>query len=262
MFLGSDAAMFISCSSSVDISFTCILLLLLTRFSSCESSVPHISNQHQSLAQLSEAIGSAGPSSLDKWTLAADGPASISSSLHRVSTTSLTSSLLSSLPVASLPSPKQSAVRNRARLDDTSPLFSDSEQNLDFDEISGERASFLAGRRETKTFPLRSGPRNERYSSRYKIPLRRYMLNNNSVTCNDGTKAGYYFRSSASSRRWIVFLEGGWYCFSSLTCHQRWLQMRNLMSSAHWPQVRNGEQTRIACDFWPRFPAFSPLVRE
>ncbi|RWS28763.1 palmitoleoyl-protein carboxylesterase NOTUM-like protein [Leptotrombidium deliense] len=68
--------------------------------------------------------------------------------------------------------------------------------------------------------------------------LRRVMLRNTSVTCNDGTTAGYYIRESHGSRRWIVFLEGGWYCFSTNTCHQRWLRMRNLMSSAHWPEVR------------------------
>ncbi|XP_053209032.1 palmitoleoyl-protein carboxylesterase notum1-like isoform X2 [Panonychus citri] len=72
------------------------------------------------------------------------------------------------------------------------------------------------------------------------VHLKRFMLRNKSVTCNDGTKAGYYFRSAPGpSKRWIVFLEGGWYCFSPATCHQRWLGMRNLMTSAHWPQSRS-----------------------
>lgn len=71
--------------------------------------------------------------------------------------------------------------------------------------------------------------------------LRRVMLNNSSVTCNDGTVAGYYIRRSFGSRRWIVFLEGGWFCFSAITCHQRWLRMRNLMTSAHWPEAKTGQ---------------------
>ena len=70
--------------------------------------------------------------------------------------------------------------------------------------------------------------------------LRRVMLSNSSVTCNDGTVAGYYIRRSYGSRRWIVFLEGGWYCFSAVTCHQRWLKMRSLMTSAHWPEAKTG----------------------
>ena len=71
--------------------------------------------------------------------------------------------------------------------------------------------------------------------------LKRIMLRNTSVTCNDGTQAGYYFRPSFNfSKKWIVFLEGGWYCFSIYSCHQRWLKMRNLMTSAHWPEVRIG----------------------
>lgn len=72
--------------------------------------------------------------------------------------------------------------------------------------------------------------------------LRRVMLRNTSVTCNDGTTAGYYLRHPPQgSRRWIVFLEGGWHCFSTVSCHQRWLRMRNLMTSAHWPEMRSGE---------------------
>ncbi|CAG2164552.1 unnamed protein product [Oppiella nova] len=75
--------------------------------------------------------------------------------------------------------------------------------------------------------------------------LSRQMLTNTSVTCNDGTVAGYYIRQNYASRRWIVFLEGGWYCFSALTCHQRWLKMRGLMTSAHWPEAKTG-----MCEHW------------
>ncbi|RWS16397.1 protein notum-like protein [Dinothrombium tinctorium] len=86
---------------------------------------------------------------------------------------------------------------------------------------------------------LHSNSNNHRIHSNSGGDLRRVMLRNTSVTCNDGTTAGYYIRQSHGSKRWIVFLEGGWYCFSANTCHQRWLRMRNLMSSAHWPEVRN-----------------------
>lgn len=79
------------------------------------------------------------------------------------------------------------------------------------------------------------------YAFLHQSYLRRVMLTNTSVTCNDGTKAGYYLRQSFGSRRWIIFLEGGWYCFNTISCHQRWLRMRHLMTSAHWPEARNGK---------------------
>uniref|UniRef100_W5LMR8 Notum, palmitoleoyl-protein carboxylesterase n=1 Tax=Astyanax mexicanus TaxID=7994 RepID=W5LMR8_ASTMX len=34
------------------------------------------------------------------------------------------------------------------------------------------------------------------------------FLENSTVTCNDGSPAGYYIRESKGSRRWLVFLEG------------------------------------------------------
>jgi len=79
--------------------------------------------------------------------------------------------------------------------------------------------------------------------------LRRVMLSNTSVTCNDGTVAGYYIRRSFGSRRWIVFLEGGWYCFSAITCHQRWQKMRSLMTSAHWPEAKTGMSFNVVMLF-------------
>ena len=38
--------------------------------------------------------------------------------------------------------------------------------------------------------------------------LERKFLYNTSVTCNDGSRAGYYIRRNYQSKRWIVFLEG------------------------------------------------------
>ncbi|KPP77510.1 protein notum-like [Scleropages formosus] len=66
------------------------------------------------------------------------------------------------------------------------------------------------------------------------------FLGNVSVTCNDGTPAGYYLRESKGSKRWLVFLEGGWYCFSKENCDSRYETMRRLMSSTKWPQTKTG----------------------
>ena len=72
--------------------------------------------------------------------------------------------------------------------------------------------------------------------------LRREMLKNTSVTCNDGTRAGYYVRYAANgSNKWLIYLEGGGHCFSRESCQQRWIRVRALMSSAHWPMMRSSK---------------------
>ncbi|XP_064628821.1 palmitoleoyl-protein carboxylesterase notum1-like isoform X2 [Lineus longissimus] len=73
------------------------------------------------------------------------------------------------------------------------------------------------------------------------IPDMKLMhLTNTSVTCNDGSPAGYYIRKSYGSTKWIIFLEGGWYCFDKPSCRGRWTNMRKLMSSKEWPPARRG----------------------
>ncbi|KAM9792633.1 inactive palmitoleoyl-protein carboxylesterase notum1b [Neosynchiropus ocellatus] len=66
------------------------------------------------------------------------------------------------------------------------------------------------------------------------------LLRNASVTCNDGSPAGYYIRESKGSKRWLLFLEGGWYCFNRPSCDSRYETMRTLMSSAKWPRSKKG----------------------
>lgn len=76
--------------------------------------------------------------------------------------------------------------------------------------------------------------------------LRREMLKNTSVTCNDGTTAGYYIRQAANgSKKWLIYLEGGGHCFSRESCHQRWIRVRPLMSSAHWPMMRSSKYIKL-----------------
>ncbi|KAJ8366605.1 hypothetical protein AAFF_G00348600, partial [Aldrovandia affinis] len=70
--------------------------------------------------------------------------------------------------------------------------------------------------------------------------MKLHFLENASVTCNDGTPSGYYMKESKGSRRWLVFLEGGWYCFNKDTCDSRYDTMRRLMSSSKWPETKTG----------------------
>uniref|UniRef100_A0A8C4SNC3 Notum, palmitoleoyl-protein carboxylesterase a n=1 Tax=Erpetoichthys calabaricus TaxID=27687 RepID=A0A8C4SNC3_ERPCA len=70
--------------------------------------------------------------------------------------------------------------------------------------------------------------------------MKLHFLENTSVTCNDGTPAGYYMKESKGSKRWLIFLEGGWYCFSKENCDSRYDTMKRLMSSAEWSHTKTG----------------------
>nr|CAG4651670.1 EOG090X02ZJ [Triops cancriformis] len=48
----------------------------------------------------------------------------------------------------------------------------------------------------------------------------------------------YFIRKSYGSRRWIIFLDGGWYCFDKRSCEARWTRLRNLMTSSTWPSAK------------------------
>ncbi|XP_072036159.1 palmitoleoyl-protein carboxylesterase notum1-like isoform X2 [Amphiura filiformis] len=63
---------------------------------------------------------------------------------------------------------------------------------------------------------------------------------NRSVTCNDGSPAGYYLRKSYGSKKWLVYLEGGWYCYNEPSCRARWASSSRLMSSTEWPKTKTG----------------------
>ncbi|KPJ19827.1 Protein notum-like [Papilio machaon] len=68
--------------------------------------------------------------------------------------------------------------------------------------------------------------------------LRLARLANSSLTCNDGSPAGFYFRRGSNSQHWVVYLEGGGYCWDEASCAARWRRRPGLMSSARWPRAR------------------------
>ncbi|XP_071374416.1 carboxylesterase notum2 [Centroberyx affinis] len=70
--------------------------------------------------------------------------------------------------------------------------------------------------------------------------MRLHFLKNTQVTCNDGTAAGFYLKEFRGSRRWLLFLEGGWCCYNKETCDSRFQNIPRLMSSSGWPQTRRG----------------------
>ncbi|OWR43651.1 hypothetical protein KGM_209171 [Danaus plexippus plexippus] len=68
--------------------------------------------------------------------------------------------------------------------------------------------------------------------------LRLVWLTNTSLTCNDGSPAGYYIRRGSNSRHWVLYLEGGGYCWDAGSCGARWTRRPGLMSSTRWPRAR------------------------
>lgn len=71
--------------------------------------------------------------------------------------------------------------------------------------------------------------------------LKRVFLSNRTITCNDGSQAGFYLRKSSPSKKWVVFFEGGWHCYDQKSCRARWLRLRHFMTSAQWPETRNSK---------------------
>lgn len=71
----------------------------------------------------------------------------------------------------------------------------------------------------------------------YKLSL----LKSNNVTCNDGSKIGYYMRLNNHSKSWIIYLQGGGFCGSEESCIQRWQRTPHLMSSNFWSKTKTGK---------------------
>ena len=77
-------------------------------------------------------------------------------------------------------------------------------------------------------------------NSREPPPTHKVLLKDNKAgaVCNDGSAAGYFIRKSYGSKRWVVFLEGGWYCYDKKSCESRWTRLRGFMTSNMWADSR------------------------
>ncbi|KAK5866460.1 hypothetical protein PBY51_020650 [Eleginops maclovinus] len=94
--------------------------------------------------------------------------------------------------------------------------------------------------RGTGTEAAREGATGVRAAGQQTDDMRLHFLKNTQVTCNDGTAAGFYLKEFRGSRRWMIFLEGGWCCHSKETCDSRYQNIPRLMSSTGWPQTKRG----------------------
>ncbi|KAG8565090.1 hypothetical protein GDO81_012707 [Engystomops pustulosus] len=106
---------------------------------------------------------------------------------------------------------------------------------LDFTAVEGNMDNFMT---QIKNLAQSLYPCS---AQRLDEEMKLHLLSNHSITCNDGSPAGYYLKESKGSRRWLVFLEGGWYCISRENCDLRYDTMRRLMSSKGWPPTKKGD---------------------
>ncbi len=93
-------------------------------------------------------------------------------------------------------------------------------------------------------------PPTTNYSRELQRPeLHLRMLPLTQARCLDGSPGGYYFApatSSSTTKKWVIFLEGGGACFDFSTCHDR--SKTTLGSSLQWPRTRVDESNVLSTD--------------
>jgi len=70
-------------------------------------------------------------------------------------------------------------------------------------------------------------------------PMKLQYLTDPNAICNDGTPAAFYFRSGTSTK-WILYLEGGGFCYDKTSCDLRWKGSPSLMTSKLFGPDREG----------------------
>ncbi|XP_066917829.1 palmitoleoyl-protein carboxylesterase notum1a-like [Clytia hemisphaerica] len=94
---------------------------------------------------------------------------------------------------------------------------------------------------------------------------RYFLKGHNAPTCNDGSSAGYYFRSNPESSEWIIYLEGGWFCSEPKECFRRTVEkgFPTVTSSNSWKAKRMGDGLLSSVEsenkeFWKANHVFIP----
>jgi len=94
-----------------------------------------------------------------------------------------------------------------------------------------------------RIFDMKRGDRtasSSRASSTVRVEQDQFVLNHVEALCNDGSKGGFYYRppktdeSSWLSVPWVVYLEGGGWCYNKESCDNRFKEATHLMSSNGW----------------------------
>jgi len=74
----------------------------------------------------------------------------------------------------------------------------------------------------------------------YSPLLFKHYITDESAVCNDGTRSIVYVRKVPSSRKWLLYVEGGFlYCWDQATCDNRYEKNPELMSSDFAPDTKD-----------------------
>ncbi|CAL9700727.1 unnamed protein product [Knipowitschia caucasica] len=136
--------------------------------------------------------------------------------------------------------------QNNVKTGGKSTKKSDGTQAADVNQSSAEGGAAVTGSSRNRGGGNRgasvapAGAGSTRTPGQQPEEMRLHFLKNTQVTCNDGTAAGFYLREVRGSRRWLLFLEGGWCCYSKETCDFRYQNIPRLMSSSGWSQTKTG----------------------
>ena len=82
-------------------------------------------------------------------------------------------------------------------------------------------------------------PDKSHYGDPAAATLNRHIIDiDEHAVCNDGTPSVFY-HTPGDSGQWIVYLQGGGWCWDEPTCEERWADSPQLMSSASYGPTLN-----------------------
>jgi len=81
-----------------------------------------------------------------------------------------------------------------------------------------------------------------------------FLANNPLYYCNDGSTGAYYWRPATSGAnlngRYLIFLQGGAWCWDQPSCQSRWASSPSLMSSNYWGSSMSRTDGVFASNDW------------
>jgi hypothetical protein len=75
-------------------------------------------------------------------------------------------------------------------------------------------------------------------SSFHKNFYRKSLINYPQARCMDNSIASYYIRLANNNSRWLIYFDGGWFCYSKESCHFRRIYSPNLVTSNNFNEKK------------------------
>lgn len=69
---------------------------------------------------------------------------------------------------------------------------------------------------------------------------RKSLINYPQARCMDNSIASYYVRLASNNHaRWLIYFDGGWFCYSKESCHFRQIYSPKFMNANHFPEKKS-----------------------